>query len=314
MNSGQRITSLPMKQPPDSTQKPDNLARDVQQFVGEKMAAVMKPIDNLNLAVAEATLAFVRALPKFPAARLYGDLVLGWPHAHKPRPPTFGVPLPSLGPVICAGSLSVLINGLPTARVGDLGFGAWCGGLFPIFEVFTGSSHVFIGGSRPARQFIDFTHHCQEATPGMGKLGAAMFVFSAGMGALEVAASLTDMSNADARLAQAESEAEAAAAAAEATAAGVGAAVAAAQTAADAAAAALSACMGLDEAMPDGVVAVGNFITGSPNVLIGGFPMPGWMAILRGLGKLLKRGMRRVRRSRTKSDAGEVGTPNCKIG
>jgi hypothetical protein len=32
----------------------------------------------------------------------------------------------------------------------------------------------------------------------------------------------------------------------------------------------------------------GAFLTGSPNVFVGGFPMPGWMRVLAGLGKLLK--------------------------
>src|SRR5262245_14783426 len=258
------------------------------------METAMKPVDALNLGVAKATYAFVQAFPKFPAARLFSDLVLGWPHSH-PHPPTFGFPLPSIGPVLCAGACSVLINGLPTARVGDVGFGAWCGGYFPLFEVFTGSSHVFIGGARPARQLIDFTKHCLPGIPGLGKLGAAMMAFSAGMGALGVAASLGDMSAAEAAADSAATEAEAAAAAAAATAAGVGAAVGAAQTAADLAAAALQIGMGKDPGLPP-PICLGNFITGSPNVIIGGFPMPGWLAVLRGLAKLL-RPLRKLKRT-----------------
>jgi hypothetical protein len=136
----------------------------------------------------------------------------------------------------------------------------------------------------------------------MGKMGMAMMAFSAGMSALEVAGSLIDRDNALALATAASTEAEAAAAAASAAAAGVGAAVAAAQMAADIAAAALQAGMGKDPAIPPGVP-LGNFITGSPNVLIGGFPMPGWMAMLRGLGKLL----RRARRVRGISGRGRVG-------
>ena len=38
----------------------------------------------------------------------------------------------------------------------------------------------------------------------------------------------------------------------------------------------------------------GMITMGSPNVLIGGFPMPGWMTILKGLGKMLKPLIRRI--------------------
>lgn len=261
------------------------------------MATAMKPIDALNFGVAKATYAIVQVLPSFPAARLFADMVFGWPHAHSHPPnlipPAPPIPLPSIGPVICAGAVSVLINGLPAARCGDVGFGVWCGGFFPLFEVQTGSSHVFIGGARPARMLIDFTKHCMPGTPGFNKLGVAMMAFSAGMSGLQIAASLTDMSQADAAAASAESAAEAAASSASATAAAVGAGVAAAQMVADLAAAALQAGMGKDPAIPPGIP-MGNFLSGSPNVLIGGFPMPGWMAILRGLGKLLKKARARI--------------------
>ncbi len=290
MSSGQRITSLPVAPLPERLQQLPNPARDAQAFVGNVMSTVMAPVDALNAGVASLTYAFVLALPKFPAARLFSDIVFGWPHAHSHPPnlipPAPPIPLPSFGPVICAGAVSVLINGLPAARVGDLGLGVWCGGFFPVFEVTTGSSHVFIGGARPARMLIDFTSHCQPGG-GFGKFGAAMMAFSAGMGALSVASSLTAAGQA---MEIADSEAlasDAAEAAAFAAAQGVGAAVGAAQTAADLAAAAMQAMMGKDPAIPPGIPR-GNFLTGSPNVIIGGFPMPGWMSILRGLGKLLK--------------------------
>jgi len=291
--SGQRITKLPIQPAPPAAADKPNPARDVQQFVGNAMSVVSAPVDALNLGLAKATLSLVQMLPKFPAARLFGDIVFGWPHSH-PHPPSMGFPLPSLGPVICAGAVSVLINGLPAARTGDLGFGVWCGGYFPIFEVQTGSSHVFIGGARPARMLIDFTRHCMPGTPGFNKLGAAMMLFSAGMGALGVASSLIDKGHAEAAAEEAPTEEMAMAASAQAAAMGLGAGVAAAQTAMDLAAAALSMMMGKD---PGAGIPLGNFLTGSPNVLIGGFPMPGWMTILRGLGKLLKGVTRRGRPS-----------------
>src|SRR5262245_30876646 len=170
-----RITILPTSEPSESEQRPPNPARDVQSFVGHVMAVVSKPVEMLNLGVAQLTQGLSDALPSFPAARLYRDLVVGWPHSH-PHAPTFGLPLPSIGMVILAGSRNVLINGLPAARSGDVGFAAWCGGYFPLFEVFTGSSNVFIGGARVARQFIDFTLHC---TPFFGKLTKMGVAFTA---------------------------------------------------------------------------------------------------------------------------------------
>ncbi len=289
---GQRLTRLPGSMQPAPTGAPPNPCRDVQNFVGSVMSAAMAPANLANQALAKATLAFVLALPKFPAARLFVDMVFGLPHAHSHPPnlipPAPPIPLPSIGPVICAGAVSVLINGMPAACCGDVGFGVWCGGFFPLFEVQTGSSHVFIGGARAARQMIDITRHCVPGSPGLGKIGRAMMLFSAGMSALEVGASLTEQQQALDRAGAAASPAEAAAAAAQATAKGIGAAVAAAQAAADAAAAALSAGMGKDPAIPPGVP-LGMFISGSPNVIIGGFPMPGWLAVLGGLGKLLRK-------------------------
>jgi RHS repeat-associated protein len=291
MDNIKRVTKLPDKISNESEEQPPNPARDVQSFVGDVMSLVSAPVDMANLGLAKLTQGLANALPSFPAARLYWDLVLGWPHSH-PHPPTFGFPLPSIGPVICAGSRNVLINGVPAARTGDVGFGVWCGGYYPLFEVFTGSSNVFIGGARASRQFVDFTRHC---IPGMGKLkkmdvvmaglGAA---FAGVMGVIGVSAALTDQSNYEAKADSAESESDAAEAAAYAEAAGVEAKMAAEQAVADIAAMALSIGMGRDPGVTP-FTCFGNFITGSQNVLIGGFPMPGWMAILKGLGKLLKR-------------------------
>src|SRR5262249_43038223 len=91
----------------------------------------------------------------------------------------------------------------------------------------------------------------------------------------------------------ADSESEAKIMAAEAEAAGIEAQMTAEQTAADIAAMAMSLLMGLDPGVPP-FLCFGKFISGSPNVLIGGLPMPGWEMILRGLGKLLKPVARRI--------------------
>jgi len=310
-----RVTVLPTPSRSGPEPPPPNPARDVQNFIGQVVSVVSKPIDLANLGLAKATNWLANALPPFPAARLLQDLVLGWPHSH-PHPPTFGFPLPSIGMVILAGARNVLINGSPAVRNGDVGFGAWCGGYYPLFEVFTGSSNVFIGGARASRQFIDFTLHC---VPFWGKLTKANAVanilgtavgagISMGMGALGVAAAQTDQRNYQEMADSAESESDAKEAAANAQAAGVEAAMTAQQTAADIAAMALSMAMGVDPGVTP-FNCFGNFITGSPNVLIGGLPMPGWMVILKGLGKLLRRRPRKIKVE--KPDAGRRSHGQC---
>jgi uncharacterized Zn-binding protein involved in type VI secretion len=290
MSGPQRITNLPTTPPPAAPEKPSNPLRTIQEYAGKVMDIAMAPANIANQAVAKATRFIAQALPSFPAARILQDMVIGLPHAHghPPNliPPAPPVPLPSIGPVLCAGAVSVLINGTPAARCGDVGFGVWCGGAFPLFEVQTGSSHVFIGGARASR-VTDVTKHCMPST-GLGKLGAALTAASAAMGAVGVGADLIDMSAMDDAAADAGSAADAAADAAAASALAKGAVVQAAQTAADLAAAALQAAAGSDPAIPPGLP-MGTFMHGSPNVVIGGFPMPGWMAILHGLAKLLKK-------------------------
>ena len=273
-------------------------AQAVQGFVGEVMSVVTAPVDALNLAVAKATLDVLQFLPKMPAARLYTDLVFQFGHSH-PHPPTFGFPIPSVGPILASGCISVLINGLPAARNGDMGLSVWCGGYFPIFEVMTGSSHVFIGGSRAARQLMDPTLHCLPdmfgGKWGIGKLEIAGAVFGIGMSALSTAAAFEKAGEADIVATETASDdqgsADAQMAAAAAAAAGVGAATAAAQLAADIAATAMGLLMGKDPGIgfPFGMITMG-----SPNVLVGGFPMPGWMNILKGLFKLIKPIIRRI--------------------
>lgn len=266
----------------------------VQGFVNNVVGTVTAPVDALNLAVAQATLEVLKFLPKMPAARLYTDLVFQFGHSH-PHPPSFGIPIPSVGPVLASGCMSVLINGLPSARNGDLGLSVWCGGYFPIFEIITGSSHVFMGGARAARQVMDMTLHCLPdpfgGKWGIGKLDIAMAIFGVGMSALNTAAAVEGAIIAQDVASDAQGTADAEAAAAAAAAAGVGAGVAAAQLAADAAATAMGLLMGKD---PGVGFPMGMITMGSPNVLVGGFPMPGWMTILKGLGKLLKPVIRRI--------------------
>lgn len=298
----QSITSLPQSHANPQAVEPPNPAQDVLMFVGDVTSVVTAPVDMLNQGVASLTNGISNALPSFPAARTLVDLVFGWPHSH-PHPPSFGTPLPSIGPVLLAGSLNVLINGLPAARCGDIGFGAWCGGYFPMFEVFTGSSNVFIGGARASRMLIDFTRHCslpfvgKNLGKGLSAFDKGMMAFMGGMGALGVAAQVTESANQADAAENADSAEVAAAAAAASSAAALGAAMTAAQTAADMAAMALSVGMGKDPGLPP-LLCFGNFITGSMNVLIGGLPIPGWTHALAGLGKLLKKVRFKPRRTR----------------
>ena len=101
------------------------------------------------------------------------DTDIGLPHAHSHPPnlipPAPPVPLPSAGPVIpipyVSGAGTVLINDMPAGRCGDIGMGIWCGGYFPMFEIFLGSSSVWIEGARAARIGVDITKHCVFSAP-----------------------------------------------------------------------------------------------------------------------------------------------------
>ena len=70
------------------------------------------------------------------------------------------IPIP-----ILSGASTVLVNGMPAGRCGDMGLGIWCGGYFPLYEVFLGSSSVWIEGARAARMLVDITRHCLFTAP-----------------------------------------------------------------------------------------------------------------------------------------------------
>ena len=119
-----------------------------------------------------STVVSVIPFPALPAIRVM-DMDVGLPHAHAHPPnlipPAPPVPLPSTGPIIPI-PLPVrrgrtLINGMPAARCGDMGLGIWCGGYFPMYEVFLGSSSVWIEGARAGRLAVDITKHCIFTSP-----------------------------------------------------------------------------------------------------------------------------------------------------
>lgn len=231
----------------------------------------------MDTGFAMATAGIAAMMPALPAAFLTVPH-LGMPHTHvhppsliPPAPP---VPLPSIGQLMLAGSVGVLIMGMPAGRSGDLGLAVTCGSLAPAFDVFLGSSNTFIAGNRAARMG-DMTRHCNPASAA-GAVSAGAALFSAGVAAVGVAADAV----------------------------GGGPVMGAiAQIAADLAAAAMSALLGKDPGVPP---AFGALMMGAPTVLIGGFPCPNLpnpldalmhglkclgkaLAASKGLGKLLKK-------------------------
>ncbi|WP_437317053.1 RHS repeat-associated core domain-containing protein [Sorangium sp. So ce385] len=302
--------------------------------IGGTLNAVMLPITLLNDGFALAT-RDIGKLIELPAATL-GMLHLGIPHVHL-HPPAMPIPLPSFGPVALAGCASVLINGVPAARAGDVGISLLCGTFAPPFQVFTGSSKVFFGGARAARM-LDITMHCMPGAGAAKAMSTLMKVVSVGAGVVGVGAEVLDavttaerakrlrakkvepkaidpaeaaqMTPEELAEAQADAAAEAAAeqqdnleeaAAEEASAKNTG-----IQAGLDAAALALSLLMGMDPGTPP---CIGAVLTGHPNVLIGGFPMPPWSAVARGLGKLGKKPKKRGPRIRPKLKCLFTGHP-----
>jgi len=231
--------------------------RKVQQTVGTVMGAMNVLEDMANVGFANLTNPIAAALPSFPAATL-GMLYMGVPHAHSHPPslipPAPPLPLPSLGPITLGTSVRVLIGGMPAARSGDLGLAPTCCGLAPFFQIKTGSSNVFIGGSRAARM-LDICIACGK---GQAHQMSAMAV---AMAALGMAADIGE----------AAVESNPAMMAAKALAGTMS----AVQMAADAVAMAMSEAMGSDPCIPPvmGPPGMGAVTLGMPNVLIGGFPM-----------------------------------------
>lgn len=236
----------------------------VAQGLGGVLGVIGAPQMIIDTAFASLTGPIAAAFPGMPAMTL-GAMHVGPPHTHTHPPslipPAPPVPLPSLGVTLGSGAVTVLVGGLPAARAGDIGLAVTCGSLAPPFEIYTGSSNVFIGGARAAR-ILDLTKHCNPTSMGP---------FAIAMGAAGVAAG---------------------AAGAIAT----GNAYAAAQAAADAAVIAIKLLCGKDPGVPPGMGAlVGPPV---PNVLIGGFPCPpvGEMA-MGGIMKMIGKGMAALRRA-----------------
>jgi RHS repeat-associated protein len=217
----------------------------VNQAIGGVMDLPSLGQDLMDTGFAMATAGIAAMMPALPAAFLTVPH-LGTPHAHAHPPslipPAPPVPLPSIGTLLLAGSVGVLICGMPAARSGDLGLAVTCGSFSPAFDVFLGSSNTFIAGSRAARMG-DMTRHCNPSSAALA-IGRGAALFSAGVAAVGVASDAV----------------------------GGGPVMGAvAQIAADLAAAAMSALLGKDPGIPP---AFGALMLGAPTVLIGGFPCP----------------------------------------
>lgn len=278
----------------------------VTQTVGGVLGLLNAPLDLANTGLAMVTAPLNAVMPAMPAAVIGLALHMGVPHTHTHPPslipPAPPIPLPSIGNIMMAGAINVLINGVPAARVGDVGIVITCGSLGPPSEIILGSSSVLIGGSRAAR-VMDITRHDNPVDPNamagpmstlgkvmstmgqvMAKAGPIVGLASAGMSVVDAAHSAGESS-------AAQSAAEAEAAAAEAVGHALNAAMQAAQIAADAAAGALSAMVGKDPGLAPGT---GMLMIGSPNVLIGGFPCPDLMSSAVGLLKKVQFRNRRL--------------------
>lgn len=98
-------------------------------------------------------------MPGPPAARI-SDNALGIPHCHSVHPWS-PVPHPCTGPIV-KGAPTVLIGGMPAARLGDTGTHAACCGP-NTYNIIKGSATVMICGM-PAARLGDSTLHCGMAS------------------------------------------------------------------------------------------------------------------------------------------------------
>jgi uncharacterized Zn-binding protein involved in type VI secretion len=167
------------------------------------------------------------------------------------------------------------------------------------FQIITGSSNVYIGGARAARSGIDITMHCfnmpsPKISLKLGKLaGIAAKVSKVAEVAGKVAGVVGTVAGIAGKIATATqiassfADAEANDDAAMASAIGLSVAMMAAQAAADAIAAAMTKTIGTDQPCIPPTGTPGMILMGSPNVMIGGFPLPSFSAIAQGLLKRL---------------------------
>lgn len=276
-------------------------------------------------AVANLTNGLSKALGPFPAATMTG-LAMGVPHAHVKHPPSGPppvppTPLPPFGPIMLGNCIQVLINSMPAARCGDFGLNPTCCGIIPpmsaMYEIMTGSSNVYIGGSRAARSGIDITMHCKPGG-GAGKAASAAAKMSKLQKVAAVAGKVASAASKVAAVGQVAgnyAQAEADDNAAMASAVAVNAAMTAAQMAADAIAMALSKQMGTDQPEIPPTGTPGMIMNGAATVMIGGLPLPSFAKVADALSKRLK-GLKGSRRGGGgkggKGGPGGAGAGKCR--
>lgn len=266
--------SKPGGPPPSAGEKTARVLRAAQQTVGTVLGGLSAIKDSLDVGFANLTAPLAAICPSMPAATLMSTYI-GTPHCHPAHPPSGPppippTPLPSIGMVTLGMSVKVLINGMPAARADDIGLAPTCCGIPPAwFKIKTGSSNVFIGGSRAARM-TDVCQACKNIPEppkvSLSTIGKAADMAMKGMaaagkiaGGLGIAADVAEAAVAD----------DAAMAAAKA----LSAAMNAAQMAADAAKSAVEATMWKDPTLPP-TGSIGAIVDPShATVLIGGFPM-----------------------------------------
>jgi uncharacterized Zn-binding protein involved in type VI secretion len=273
VNKGQ-----PNERPPTTGEKAARVIRAAQQTVGAVMGSLGVLKDSLDVGFANLTAPLAAIFPSLPAATLMSPY-LGTPHAHPTHPPSGPppippTPLPSLGMVLLGVNVRVLINNMPAARCDDIGLAPTCCGIPPAwFRIKTGSSNVFIGGSRAAR-LTDVCKACPiipepptiSAGRVMAAVGKAAGVVSNAMAIGGVVAGALGIA---ADVAEAAVEDDAAMAAGKA----LSAAMASAQMAMDASKMAVEKTMWKDPVLPP-TGSIGAIIDPShATVLIGGFPM-----------------------------------------
>lgn len=288
MSSAAAATSAAHQPPSNPLQKMAQMAAKVP-----KVPNLGDLTGKLDEKFAGATNFIAQALPSFPAGVL-GSLALGLPHAHLAHPPF--IPLPPFGAVILGFSVNVLIGGMPAARSGALGISPTCCGLTPFFEVFTGSSKVFISGERAVRM-TDITFHCKPTpTPPPAAAAACGTMGQIARAAGTAYRAASAVSSAAQKVGQVASTADSIVTAATTKNAALRGAIVEsmamnvagmiAQKVQDAIKDAMAKAMGKDPPTPP-TGTPGMILLGVPNVIIGGFPMPSWSAIASGLMRML---------------------------
>ncbi|HET9957995.1 MAG TPA: DUF6531 domain-containing protein, partial [Polyangiaceae bacterium] len=304
----------PLRELPNSE---DGAAGKVSKAVGGALGVINAPAMFIDTAASigaskldkflASKLGIPTLFPALPVARIGISMHMGTPHTHvhppSTTPPAPPIPLPSFGVAFCSGSASVLVNGVPALRAGDVGIGLTCGSMAPPFEIMTGAAGVYFAGARVARLGMDITFHCNPspATAAAAAKVAKPFM-NVGKAAVAMGAAGAIAGGAGAIDAMEKGNSAAAA-------------VQAAQMALDAAALALSMLRGKDPAGPPGV---GVLIGSPPTVLAGGAPIPNIGALAQGrlfsqIGKAVRGLKNKIKRKSPSKDAnggcGRAGEP-----